>query len=234
MTDTEVAAAPAPVEEKMIAKVNTPKKVKEVKAKKPATKSTHPSAGDMVTAAVKALAERHGSSLQAIKKYIAANYKVDVDKQALYIKKFLKSAVEKGTLVQTKGKGASGSFKLGVTKAAAKPKPKTASVEKMKAAPKKAAAKKPAAKKTSEPKVSVKKATGPKKAAAKKPASPKKAKAPAKPKVAAEPKAKKTAAPKAKKAAKGPTAKPKAPKPKKAAAPKAAKAPARKAPSVRN
>ncbi|CAG5092930.1 Similar to Histone H1 [Cotesia congregata] len=230
MTDTEVAAAPAPVEAKMIAKVNTPKKVKEVKAKKPATKATHPSAGDMVTAAVKALAERHGSSLQAIKKYIAANYKVDVDRQALYIKKFLKSAVEKGTLVQTKGKGASGSFKLGVIKAAAKPKPKTASVEKKKAAPKKATAKKPAAKKTSEPKVSVKKATGPKKAA-KKPASPKKAKAPAKPKAAAEPKAKKAAAPKAKKAAKGPTAKPKAPKPKKAAAPKAAKAPARKAPS---
>ncbi|XP_074107599.1 histone H1-like [Cotesia typhae] len=228
MTDTEVAAVPSLVEQKIIAKVNNPKKVKEVQAKKPATKPTHLSAGDMVIAALKSLAERHGSSLQAIKKYIAVIYKVDVEKQALYIKKFLKAAVEKGTLVQTKGKGASGSFKLGVAKAAAKPKSKVSSADKKKAAPKEAAAKKPTAKKTGEVKTFVKKATGPKKAAAKKPASQKKAKAPAKPKAAAEPKAKKPAAPKAKKAAKGPTAKPKAPKPKKVAAPKTAKAPARK------
>lgn len=218
MTDTEVAQSP--VEKKVTAKTDSVKKA--VTAKKPAAKSTHPSTADMVKAAIKHLAERHGSSLQAIKKYIASTYKVDVEKQAQFIKKFLKSAVTKGILVQTKGKGASGSFKLPVTKAAVKPKPKAASTEK-KAVPKKAAVKKPAIKKTpSESKASAKKTTGPKKAAAAKSASDKKAvtKASAKPKT--------TAAPKAKKAVKAPTAKPKSPKPKKVAAPKAAKAPARK------
>ncbi|XP_045466695.1 uncharacterized protein LOC123675387 [Harmonia axyridis] len=58
------------------------------------------------------LKERSGSSLQAIKKFIASNYKVDSEKLAPFIKKYLKSAVQSGSLVQTKGKGASGSFKL--------------------------------------------------------------------------------------------------------------------------
>ncbi|CAD6232621.1 GSCOCG00006979001-RA-CDS [Cotesia congregata] len=226
MTDTEVISSP--VEDKAVAKVDSLKKTvaktdspkKAPKAKKPSTKPAHPSTAEMVTAAVKALAERNGSSLQAIKKYVAANYKLDVDKQAPFIKKFLKAAVTKGTLVQTKGKGASGSFKLPVAKAAAKSKPKAASGEKKTAAVKKAPVKKPAAKKVSEAKVSVKKITSPKKAATKKPASPKKAKAPAKPKV--------SASPKAKKATKAPTAKPKAPKPKKAAASKVARSPAKK------
>merc|ERR1711976_656571 len=96
---------------------------------------THPPTSVMVVAAIKALKERGGSSLPAIKKYIAANYKVDVAKLAPFIKKALKSGVEKGTLIQTKGKGASGSFKVGEKKSAAKPK-----------AAKKPAAKKPAAK----------------------------------------------------------------------------------------
>ncbi|CAH1384093.1 unnamed protein product, partial [Tenebrio molitor] len=56
--------------------------------------------------------ERGGSSLQAIKKFVAANYKVDAEKVAPFIKKYLKGAVASGSLVQTKGKGASGSFKL--------------------------------------------------------------------------------------------------------------------------
>ncbi|XP_057321999.1 histone H1-like [Microplitis mediator] len=212
---TATSVSPAPVEEKVPAKVDSPKKVA---AKKPATKATHPSAADMVTAAIKTLGERGGSSLQAIKKYIAATYKVDVEKQAPFIKKFLKAAVIKGTLVQTKGKGASGSFKLPVEKAASKPK----AAAKKAAAPKKpAAAKKPVAKKaTGETKV------------AKKPASPKKAPAkksePKKPAAKALPKTKAAASPKAKRVAKGPTAKPKSPKPKKAAAPKTTKGPAKK------
>ncbi|CAH1384238.1 unnamed protein product, partial [Tenebrio molitor] len=40
------------------------------------------------------------------------NYKVDAEKVAPFIKKYLKGAVASGSLVQTKGKGASGSFKL--------------------------------------------------------------------------------------------------------------------------
>jgi hypothetical protein len=70
----------------------------------------------MVANAIKSLKERGGSSLQAIKKYIAANYKVDSEKLSPFIKKYLKAAVVSGELVQTKGKGASGSFKLAAAK----------------------------------------------------------------------------------------------------------------------
>ncbi|XP_026470209.1 histone H1-III-like [Ctenocephalides felis] len=66
----------------------------------------------MVNNAIKSLKERGGSSLQAIKKYMSANYKIDAEKMSTFIKKYLKSAVQAGTLIQTKGKGASGSFKL--------------------------------------------------------------------------------------------------------------------------
>ena len=65
----------------------------------------------MVVNAVKTLKERGGSSLQAIKKFLVAQYKVDVERLAPFIKKFLKSAVDKGQLLQKKGKEASGSFK---------------------------------------------------------------------------------------------------------------------------
>ncbi len=166
----------------MSAAAATPKKAA---AKKPAKKPDHPSTAAMVNAAIKNLKERKGSSLAAIKKYIAANYKVDVNKLAPFIRRYLKKAVEAGKLTQTKGSGASGSFKIGK---ATEEKPK-----KVKKTPKKAA-KKPAAKK------SPKKA---KKPAAKKEKKAKKPKA-AKPK---KPKAKKTPAKSPKKAAKKPAAK---------------------------
>jgi histone H1/5 len=184
-------SAPAPA--------TTPKKAKASAAsKKPRTKPAHPPTSDMVNAAIKNLKERGGSSLQAIKKYISANYKVDAEKLAPFIRKYLKSAVASGALSQPKGKGASGSFKLSVksegkttttaakkTKAPAKPKgekkPKAA------AAKKTGAAKKPAAKKVAKPKTPSKakkvakpptkkpKSPKPKKAAVKKPKTPKKA-----------------------------------------------------------
>lgn len=164
------AAAPAPAKAK---------KATKPKAKKVA--ATHPTTAVMVTAAIKALKDRKGSSLPAIKKYIAANYKVDVAKLAPFIKKFLKKAVGDGKLVQTKGTGASGSFKLPAKDKADKPakakKPKT----KKPAAKKPKAAAKPKAKKAKKPKAAAKpkkpKAAKPKKAkkspakkAAKKPA----------------------------------------------------------------
>lgn len=94
----------------------TSKKIKKtvaVTSKKPEEKGrAHPPASEMVIAAITALGDKKGSSLQAIKKYIAGHYVCDVEKQALFIRKFIKSAVEKKTLVQTKGLGASGSFKL--------------------------------------------------------------------------------------------------------------------------
>merc|ERR1719367_575831 len=137
----------------------TPKKA----AAKPKAKPAHPPTASMVVAALKGLKEPKGSSVAAIKKYIAANYKVDIVKLSPFIRKALKSLVEKKKLVQTKGTGASGSFKL--NKAAKEDKPKKA---------KKPKAKKPKAKKPA----GEKKAKSPKKkAAAKKPKSPKKAKA---------------------------------------------------------
>lgn len=204
------AAAPAASP----AKAKKPRAPKgEGKPKKP---STHPPVNDMVVAAIKTLKERNGSSLQAIKKYIAANYKCDVAKLATFLRKALKNGVEKGTFVQTKGTGASGSFKLKAEakKAAGEKKPKKAGEKK----PKKAAGEKK--------KKVAKKPAGEKKA--KKPAGEKKAKKPATAKKvsAAGAKAakkaggvKKAAAPKQKatKPSKTAAKKPKTPKPKKAA-----------------
>lgn len=179
----QVAAAPAAAA--------APKKPKAPRAaKKPGTKPSHPPTAQLVNAAIRALKERSGSSLQAIKKYIAVNNKVDADKLSPFIKKYLRKATSAGKLVQTKGKGASGSFKLS---AASKVEKKKKPAKKPKAAkakkPKVAKAKKPKAKVASKQK-SLKpskakkpKAPKPKKAAAKKPVTA--AKKPAAPKAAA-------------------------------------------------
>lgn len=107
------------------------KKAAAVAVKKP----NHPRTAEMVDAAIGTLKERGGSSILAIKKYVAATYKVDVEKLAPYIKKYVKGAVIKGHLLQTKGKGASGSFKLSVQpKKTAAPKPKKVVVKKQPAA----------------------------------------------------------------------------------------------------
>jgi histone H1/5 len=169
------------------------------KAAQPKKPSDHAPVAEMVNTAITNLKEKKGSSLAAIKKYVAANNKVDMDRITPFIRRFLKKAVTDGKLVQTKGTGASGSFKL--AKVAAEPKKKKPAAKKPKAA------KKPAAKKTPT-----------KKAAAKKPA----AKKPA----AKKPAAKKDAAKKKtpKKAAKKATKSPKKEKKAKAAAPKKPKA----------
>merc|ERR1712211_117350 len=137
---TETAAAKAP------------KAPKKAAAKAPKTKPAHPPTSVMIVNAVTALKERNGSSLPAIKKNIAANYKADTVKLAPFIKKGLKNLVEKKVLIQTKGKGASGSFKV-------------AKVEKKEKKPAKPKAKKPAAKKTKA--AGEKKAKSPQKKAAK-------------------------------------------------------------------
>ncbi|KAI8496862.1 nucleosomal DNA binding [Branchiostoma belcheri] len=135
-----------------------PKKASKPKAA-PKAPAAHPPTTAMITAAVEALKDRTGSSVPAIKKYIAANYKFDVEKKAHFIKRALKALVEKGTLLQVKGTGASGSFKINVAakKAAEKAAKKAA----------KKPAKKPAAKKATKPK-----ATKPKKPKAKKATTP--------------------------------------------------------------
>uniref|UniRef100_A0A6P4F878 Histone H1-like n=1 Tax=Drosophila rhopaloa TaxID=1041015 RepID=A0A6P4F878_DRORH len=122
-----VAAPPAPVEKKVAAKKASGSAG--TKAKKPTAPPSHPPTQQMVDASIKNLKKRGGSSLLAIKKYITATYKCDAQKLAPFIKKYLKSAVVNGKLIQTKGKGASGSFKLSAS-AAKDPKPKVASAEK--------------------------------------------------------------------------------------------------------
>ena len=178
----------------------TPAKAKKVaKPKKPAA---HPKYSDMIAKAVTALKERKGSSRQAILNYIMKNFNVGKDAKAVNsrLKVALKRGVVKGALKQSKGTGASGSFKLGEKKAAPT---KAVKAKKPKAkSPKKKAAKKPAGeKKVAKKAAKPKKAKSPKKAA-----KPKKAKTPKKPaaKKASKPKTKAKKSPKkaAKKAAK--------------------------------
>ncbi|XP_044582929.1 histone H1B-like [Cotesia glomerata] len=77
------------------------------------TLKAHPSTSNMVNVAIQNLDNRrHGSSLQAIKKYVYANYQLDPVKTAPLIRRYLKKAVSEGTLVQTKGQGSNGSFKM--------------------------------------------------------------------------------------------------------------------------
>merc|ERR1712242_380340 len=159
--------------------VEAAKKTPAKAAAKPKAKPAHPPTASMVVAALKGLKEPKGSSGPAIQKYIAANYKVDIVKLSPFIRKALKSLVEKKKLVQTKGTGASGSFKL--NKEA-----KKVTAKKTAKPPKKA--KKPAAKKAAKKPAGEKKAKAPKK-----PKSPKKAKAPKKAKSPKKPAAKKAA-----------------------------------------
>ena len=135
------------------------KKATKVKSKTP---QNHPHYRDMIKDALTNLKERGGSSRQAILKYIVKNFKVDDEKSANnHLKMALRAGVKNGTLKQSKGTGASGSFRLGEGKTVSKPKPK-----------KEKAAKPKTEKKPKEK--SEKKAKSPKKATAKKAGKPKK------------------------------------------------------------
>ncbi|XP_076246010.1 histone H1-like [Calliopsis andreniformis] len=134
------------------------KKLVKSKSKMQRTKSSHPPTSAMVKAAIKELKDRKGSSVKAIKKYIIATYNVDDSKLAPLIKRYIKTAITSGAVVQTKGSGASGSFKLPVS-AQEKIKAKKAKIPEKKAVEKKVLTKKPASsKKTAK---SVKKAAVP-------------------------------------------------------------------------
>ncbi len=132
---------------------------KVVKSKKPKAPAAHPPVAQMVTVAILALKERNGSSLAAIKKYIAANYKCDVAKLAPFIRRFLKQGVADGKLKQIKA-----SYKVDKTKIEKPKKPKKPA--------KKAKAVKP--KKVKTPKKKPAKAKKPKSDKSKKAKSPKK------------------------------------------------------------
>uniref|UniRef100_A0AAA9SV20 Histone H1.0 n=1 Tax=Bos taurus TaxID=9913 RepID=A0AAA9SV20_BOVIN len=168
-------------------------------------KSTdHPKYSDMIVAAIQAEKNRAGSSRQSIQKYIKSHYKVgeNADSQ---IKLSIKRLVTTGVLKQTKGVGASGSFRLAKSD---EPKrsvafKKTKKEVKKVATPKKAAKPKKAASKAPSKKP---KATPVKKAKKKPAATPKKTKKPktvkAKPVKASKPKKTKPVKPKAKSSAK--------------------------------
>ena len=159
-----------------------PKQVKKAtKASKPKAPAAHPPVAAMVLAAINALKERNGSSLPAIKKYIAANYKCDVAKLAPFIRKFLKKAVEDGKLKQIKASYKVDKTKVEKPKKAKKSPKKVAKPKKVKTPKKKAdkpkkKADKPKKVKTPKKVAKPKKAKTPKKTAAK----PKKAKTPKK------------------------------------------------------
>merc|ERR1711879_45573 len=126
---------------------------KSAKAKKAAKPAAHPPYASMITAAIKGLKDKKGSSRQAILKYIVANNKVDAAKAGVRVKLALRKMVA--------AKKGAGSFKLPAKEPKAK-KPKAKKAKKPKAA------KKPAAKKAAKPKKASKKPAA--KKAAKKPA----------------------------------------------------------------
>merc|ERR1712109_177094 len=98
------------------------------KAKK-STKTTkkmeqaHPPSSVMILKAIEDLKEKKGSSLASIKKYIGANYKVDLTKLSIHIRKALKSGIEKKTI--TASAGMAGRFKIAKVESKPKAKPKT-------------------------------------------------------------------------------------------------------------
>merc|ERR1712243_385693 len=120
------------------------------KAAKPKVPAAHPPYAAMITAAVKGLADKKGSSRQAILKYVVANNKVDAAKAAVRVRLALKKMVAAKKLVAAAaaGKKGAGSYKLPPKEPKAKkPKAKKAKKPEAKKAAKKPAAKKPAAKK---------------------------------------------------------------------------------------
>ena len=94
MSDVVVASSPIKLDanSKLSSSPITKKKSKSTGSliKKPRVKPAHPPTSEMVNSAINDLKERTGSSLQAIKKYISANYKIDSDKLSPFIKKIFK------------------------------------------------------------------------------------------------------------------------------------------------
>ncbi|XP_055521284.1 histone H1-like [Leucoraja erinacea] len=142
MSETAVVeAAPPP------AQIKAPKE----KAAAARKKTAGPKLGERIDKIVADCHERRGMSLVAVSKGLAASG-IDVEKYHKLIKVTIKRKLETGSLVQTKGKGASGSFKAaakeGVVKMAKKAKKPASKVSKTKnPTVKKNSPKKPPAKK---------------------------------------------------------------------------------------
>merc|ERR1712112_370778 len=131
---------------------STKAKGAKVATKKP--EASHPPTAVMIKAAIETLKERKGSSLIAIKKYCATNYKIDPVKMSSFFKKALASDVEKKPKTakpKSSAKKPAASKKKTTAKskpaASKKATPKKKKVEKSKTTKKAAKPKKPVAKK---------------------------------------------------------------------------------------
>jgi len=94
----------------LVKKVKVMLQLKEKKSK--STTSSHPKYSAMIKQAITQLNDRNGTSKAAILKYILANYKVNSATANQHLKSALRAGTKNKTLKQTKGVGASGSFKL--------------------------------------------------------------------------------------------------------------------------
>merc|ERR1712080_658626 len=113
------------------------------KAAKPKAAPAHPPYASMITAAIKKLGDKKGSSRQAILKFVIANNKVDAAKAGVRVKLALRKMIASKAIVAAAaaGRKGAGSYKLPAKE------PKAAAAKK----PKAKKAKKPAAKKAKKP-----------------------------------------------------------------------------------
>merc|ERR550517_968415 len=88
------------------------RKVAKLSEKSVVKKKDLPKVGEMIVTSIRRLREkpRLGSTLAAIKGFMAEEWGLHIPDYTARIKKFLLQAVESGEVVQTRGKGASGRF----------------------------------------------------------------------------------------------------------------------------
>lgn len=150
--------------------VLSPAPAKPKRAKASRRSASHPTYSEMIAAAIRAEKSRGGSSRQSIQKYVKSHYKVGQNAD-LQIKLSIRRLLAAGVLKQTKGVGASGSFRLAKSdKAKRSPRKKKKAVRRS-TSPKKAARPRKARSPAKKPKATARKAR-------KKSRSPKKAKKP--------------------------------------------------------
>jgi len=109
---TESTSAPVTSVQNVSNANASPKKQKKVTKGKSTQGSSHPKYSEMIKAALKSLNDRGGSSRAAILKFVLANYSLDPVQANQHLKLALKNGVKAKYFKQTKGNGASGSFKL--------------------------------------------------------------------------------------------------------------------------
>lgn len=115
-TDAEPASKePAAAEAKSAAKEADGKEKKSRKRKLGRKKFSYqetPPVHDMVIEALETVHDRKGVTLQAIKRFMEDNYKVDIQRLSSHIRKAVVNGVDEGTIIRTRGNGALGRFKL--------------------------------------------------------------------------------------------------------------------------